>query len=583
MTFIYSVFFNLFFCFVLCLNAGLVNSIDDISNPLDVSAFYLPTVINITQQEELFYYVVEHYAKQGDLDTAISTVTLLPDDLKVISKPLYNTAVLSYYSVHGTSNVVETIRQMESSIQDYMLEKCVLAALASSNETDAEYFYLEMTQPILISRAATSIIQHLAKLFELDKAMSLMPAVQLSAQRDDAFSALINAFATVGNVDAVQGGLNQLNNETKKAALLMQLISTFAEQEAYADAYLLAESIDQTQTYEEAILRIIHAYAKNGQFDAAIQLAQTLTLEINREEAVFLLGVGFAKAGNLDAIYEALDRITIPGLRVRYISEISIELALQGFSEQACNLADSLPSTEKLAIFKLIGKAMGYQNEFHFNLLLIQKLTDTDIMTETLAEFSTHLAFNDHSDKALLVLEKIDNPLRKNQILFQILSTQEPLIDRHVYEDALSDAQFKARYILASIDSQSNSAYASEQIMENKINMTALTVSQKVRAYLMKSKYHASKQRIGKAKKELSLARRLLIMQRFNLPKQILRDFFREYQSLEGPDKFLATLKKMPDKFDRLFYLDLVPAEKNERSQKRQVKRLQSFAKSYKK
>ncbi|RAP31244.1 hypothetical protein DID78_01705 [Candidatus Marinamargulisbacteria bacterium SCGC AG-343-D04] len=578
--------FSFYICLV-CLftsvEAVTLESIKDIHGALDVPRYFLTRTINISDQESLYFFVIENYAKKGRLDLAIELIKTLPKDLKVAQKPLYIKAFLTYYNQYGTEDIRKYFSSLSTSNKPYVIERCILESIKKESQEDAELFLAEIEQSLIFSRAAVNVVKFLVSRDEIQKASEIVASIELQAQKDEAIMAMVKRFADYGDSEEVLNGIEMIVDTRFKEKSYRESGIIFAQNKAFNTALMLANKCESQLNYETVMGTLIQAFVDENRFDKAIEIAQTLTIESIKEKAWMILGLGFAKAGNFESVDRILSQMTDVKLRFEFILEASLELIRYNYIEEAYAYIQSLPEEKQLKPLVAMARELGGDKSFHYNLLLLQKTSNDELLNESLSWFAIGLADKGRTDKSMQVIDLIlDEDIYRETIIY-ILTDIADLKDRETYKALLEDDILRSDYIIESLSKVEILSSEHISLIEGVLSNKETLDEDKFYLRLKLCDIYVTMGQSKDIDKQLKYCKRELM----RLDVDVDSELFRHYLTLLIHQRqfsvALQMMGKYPDKQAQLLFFDLFEGVETEKDIKTLRKQLQVFAKRYKK
>ncbi len=560
-----------------------ITSISSIEIPLDVPMVIAQFETDIVEKESLYFYTVESYAKQGFLDKAIPMIQQIPNDLKIISKPLYLRAFSVFYQENGTEDFNGYLAKVDKSLHPYILENCLEYAILMKKSNDVLFFYPLLQETVIHSRVAEKVVAFYASEKQFDMATKVINTIEFSMQKDVARLTILKEKIKAGDVSTLESDIQAIVDDNNKNKARYEVIKLLAREGKFSDAYSSANNIKNKPLYENALTEIIGAYAKNKKYDSALQLAQTLTIEQYKEKALFKLGVGFGYGGNMEGLNQVFKKLGSDAIKKEYIKQVSVALAEGSYAEESFNLVSQLPGNDKNKVYIELSRHFGKQKDYHFALLLLQKIQDAQTQDICYAAFAKALAESKRINKAKNVIKLItDDALRDDVILtiFEEVEVESPTgllemlsipgkfnrFTETAKQDGINIDQ--VRPIIEAVDD----VLLHDHLTENEIAM----------AYIVKEKIGHQFTEL-KDKKVASELGRYIKKNKEVIDESVWRDYLKVLIQREKASQVLGIIKQIPDKRSQLYMFDLLVIETDPKLKKKQVKQLQSFAKAHKK
>ena len=263
---------SFFYCLLLASSIFAVTSVKHIQEGMDVPRYFLSKTADIREQESLYYYVVDYYARYQKLDVSMQLINTLPQDLKVIQKSLYISAFLSYYNESGLDGLMDYTQKLSPSIKPYVTEQLIVEALKKKDSSDINYLLDSIKGTLIYSRVAQNVVQFYLENEEYDNATALVDTITLRAQRDEAFLLIIESVAEFESEADILAGIENISSQKVAEKAYKQVGLIFAKRKLFNEALNFANLCEIQENYETVLVEIIEHLLKLEKYKMHLKL-----------------------------------------------------------------------------------------------------------------------------------------------------------------------------------------------------------------------------------------------------------------------------------------------------------------------
>lgn len=572
---------SFFYCVLCASSIVAVTSVKDIQEGMDVPRYFLSKTADIREQKSLYYYVVDYYARYQKLDISIQLIKTLPQELKMIQKSLYISAFLSYYKEFGLDALMDYIQTLSPSIKPYVLEQLIVEVLKKKDSAEINYLLDSIKGTLIYSRVAQHVVPFYLENKDYDNATALVDTITLRAQRDEAFLLMIESVAEFESEADILAGIETISSQKVVEKAYKQVGLIFAKRKLFNEALNFANLCKIQDNYETVLVEIIRAFVDVGKLENAFEVAETLSIESKRQQALIALGVGFVTSGDIESVNRVSDQLTNPGSQADFVEKASIAFMYKGDIEEGFNMILNLDKNQREEPLKQFSYELANEGNFHYNLLLLQKIPDEDLLNESLAWFAIGLAEKEYISKALQVVRLIQDPIVYRECILYILAhaTKQKVKERFV--DLLENNQLQTDYMLDLLSNKSELNNDEYQLLLQLVTKKSLLDEDRITLRLHLLNRYYAKYTHSKAKKQLKLLKNDLKKIEYNVNFDLYSQFLQYILVYQSPKKCIKYIQKYPIVEEQLYFFDLFDDVQS--TKKSTKKALQTFAKAYKK
>ena len=572
----------LLFC---CIHTNsFAKTLKSIQHPLDVPLYITDSITDTTQQKRLYTYLVESYTQQGLTDRAIQLIESLPKSLLILSKSLYETLFITYYSYNSAQDTILLLDKVSDKVRPYIIEACFQHSLDKKIIEDSLLFFNKINSPIIASRLCNLLVTYFVKHDDINKALIYHNLIQLPAEKEKSLASLVILYTKAGDIQKINTALTNISNETNRQTLLLNVVTTLVDINEYETALNFLDQLQQSPIYEKALTYVINYLIINDNFSAAIDYAQTLTTDFYKHQVMILLGQGFARSGNLLAINDLLTNIDSDTVMNQFITDVSLSLAKYSYIQEAFSLSHKLSPEIATKHYPALIESCDIKTDFHFLLLLIKQINNYQTINDTLLVYAVKLARDDQHEKANEIINTISDLTTKETCLLTILTTADDLT---LYQDYYSQLSHSTIISYIHYLNTHSSKLLSEQDMLdfitikpkklNKANRLKYNIELGILYANHSSKFPANHK---KAIQQAKSAKKLIKKLKEKVTFESLDRYIYLESLLDRTNQALATLKKQQQYHDNIKLLYTINHIND--YDKKSLKLLRSFAKDFK-
>tara|TARA_Y100001970_G_scaffold47506_1_gene60063 strand:- start:1291 stop:3054 length:1764 start_codon:yes stop_codon:yes gene_type:complete len=438
-----SIIFNYFILLVFLLLPTTITAasveIDDIYYPLDVPFYLVDSLEDNDEKSELYMYLIESYTEQNLTDRAFQLIDSLPKSSLILTKPLYKSLFLTYYYHNSANDTIVLIDTLSNKLKPYILEACFIYSLEQLNIQDSITFFNSLESPIIKSRLANLLVDYFVSQNDVKNAYLYHDMIELPAEKEKSLASLAILFTQSGDIIKINKSLTEINNETHRHNLLLNVVRTLIDKNEQKTALNFLDQLKKSPVYEKALSYVIKHMITNNNFEDAITYAQTLKTDFYKHEVMISLGKGFAKSDNIIAINELLTSIESEDVLYQFIQDVSLILASNNFIEESFSLSKKLPNSLAFDHYENLIKACDINSDMHFLLLSIKQINDYKIVNHALATYAIQSALNNKHEQAIYIIKSITDLSTKDICVLTILENGQSLDLYTTYQPHLTE------------------------------------------------------------------------------------------------------------------------------------------------
>ncbi|MDC0036793.1 hypothetical protein OAJ27_00945 [bacterium] len=535
-------------------------------------------------KQNIYKYQLNEFLFSNNVPEALQLLNSIMPTYPSLARNLYSDFFVQYYQNHSYEKTWLHIQVLNSKLQSSILSDCIDVSLQQSDIDAANFFLNKIENQIIFSRKASKIVLFLASKNNVEPILSLIKSIHLPTEKSHAMQSLSLLYARQKKYKEANKWLDSLSNEKIYFETILKINKIAIDSGDLQISLGYYSRVKDTAYFDSFLLELISAQIKNNKIALAVDYASSLQKESYINDSFILIGAAFAAKGDFNRVDKIIEQLS-PNTPFYYtfIEAISISFATHGHIEQSLKYSQQLPLSQQYKLLPALSYEFGKKKDYHFNLLIIQKIKDTSSLNQSLANFALGLGESKHHSKALHVIKMIKNKTVQQTALLKILYLPMTLEETQAYCKELNSFS-KSQFV--SYLSETDAATTAPDSILTIINTSYLTKSlHKKDAFSIFTIIASLHSKIGHnkdAKKLLKKANSYVKKSLHPISDIILKEYISTQVNLGNYKAAWKVILTHPNPKKALFFIKLIPEATNKKEENLQKKSLRSFAKKIK-